>query len=425
VTAAEHPKANSKGLTRSLGLGIITGAADADCSAIGTYASAGARFGYAFLWTAPVTFPMMFAVVYLSAKLGRVTHKGLFGVLRENYSPWLLWPALVAALLGNTIEAAANIGAMAATFSPFVTLPHAVIVPAIAAVILALQILGSYAFIRDVFRWLALALFAYVGAAILARPDPWEVLRGTFMPQIQLSKEFLSILVATIGSTLSAYLYTWQSNVEVEELRQKAALGRRDPPGKLDTELTKSRRETLLGMSFSSVIMYFTMLATGATLHVAGQTDIETAAQAAQALRPVAGDAAAILFSVGIIAVGFLAVPIMTAGAAYDLCQIVGWRSTLDASPKKAGQFYIAIAGFTTVAVLLNFLGFNPMKALVYSGIVQGLSTPPLLLLILLMTGSRKLMGDEVNSAGMSALGWGTLTATFLAAAGLVASWLL
>jgi len=424
VAGAEDPKANNKGLTRSVGLGTVTGAADADCSAIGTYASAGARFGYAFLWTAPVTFPMMFAVVYLSAKLGRVTRKGLFGVLRENYSPWLLWPTLVAALIGNTIEAAANIGAMAATFSLFVTLPHAVIVPAIAAVILALQILGSYAFIRDVFRWLALALFAYVGAAILARPEPWEVLRGTFIPQIQFSKEFLSILVATIGSTLSAYLYTWQSNVEVEELRAEGRLGQRDRPGRLDSELTESRRDTLLGMSFSSVIMYFTMLATGATLHVAGQTDVETAAQAAQAPRPVAGDAAAILFSVGIIAVGFLAVPIMTAGAAYDLCQIVGWRSTLDAPPKKAGQFYIAIAGFTTVAVLLNFLGVNPMKALVYSGIVQGLSTPPLLLLILLMTSSRKLMGDEVNSAGMSALGWATLIATFLPAAGLVASWL-
>jgi Mn2+/Fe2+ NRAMP family transporter len=424
VAGAEDPKANNKGLTRSVGLGIVTGAADADCSAIGTYASAGARFGYAFLWTVPVTFPMMFAVVYLSAKLGRVTRKGLFGVLRENYSPWLLWPTLMAALIGNTIEAAANIGAMAATISLFVTLPPAVIVPAIAAVILALQILGSYAFIRDVFRWLALALFAYVGAAILARPEPWEVLRGTFIPQIQFSKEFLSILVATIGSTLSAYLYTWQSNVEVEELRAEGRLGQRDRPGRLDSELTESRRDTLLGMSFSSVIMYFTMLATGATLHVAGQTDVETAAQAAQALRPVAGDAAAILFSVGIIAVGFLAVPIMTAGAAYDLCQIVGWRSTLDAPPKKAGQFYIAIAGFTTVAVLLNFLGVNPMKALVYSGIVQGLSTPPLLLLILLMTSSRKLMGDEVNSAGMSALGWATLIATFLPAAGLVASWL-
>jgi Mn2+/Fe2+ NRAMP family transporter len=425
VTAAEQPKANSKGLTRTVGLGIITGAADADCSAIGTYASAGARFGYAFLWTAPVIFPMMFAVVYLSAKLGRVTRKGLFLILRENYSPWLLWPALVAALIGNTIEAAANIGAMAATISLFVTLPHAVIVPAIAAVILALQILGSYAFIRDVFRWLSVALLAYVGAAILARPDPWEVLHGTFMPQIQLSKEFLSILVATIGSTLSAYLYTWQSNIEVEEMRTEGRLSRRDRPGRLETELTESRRDTLVGMAFSSVIMYFTMLATGATLHVTGQTDIETAAQAAQALRPVAGDAAAILFSIGIIAVGFLAVPIMTAGAAYDLCQVLGWKSTLDAAPDKAVQFYIAIAGFTTVAVLLNFLGFNPMKALVYSGIVQGLSTPPLLLLILLMTGSRKLMGDEVNSAGMNALGWGTLIATFLAAAGLVASWLI
>ncbi|SFH69614.1 divalent metal cation transporter [Bradyrhizobium sp. Gha] len=423
ATNASASGGRTKGLTRAFGLGLVTGAADDDCSAIGTYASAGARFGYAFLWMAPVTFPMMFAVVFLSAKLGRVTGRGLFAVLREHFTPWLMWPALIGVLIGNVIEAGANIGAMAATINLFVTIPHGALVPVIAGAILALQIWGSYTFIRNIFRWLALSLFAYVGSAFLASPDPWAVLRGTLVPHIQFSREFLSILVAVIGTTLSAYLYTWQSNVEVEEL---IAAGRIDPRARragMGSELAQSRRDILMGMAFSNVIMYFIILSTGATLHQAGHTDISTAAEAAEALRPLAGNAAATLFSIGIIAVGFLAVPVMTTGAAYDFCQTLGWKSSLNARPADAGRFYLSIAGFTAAAVLLNFLGFNPMKALVYSGIVQGFSTPPLMLLILLMTSDRRLMGDEVNSPGMKALGWITVTAIFAATIGLVASW--
>ncbi|MGY3239627.1 MULTISPECIES: NRAMP family divalent metal transporter [unclassified Bradyrhizobium] len=413
----------TKGLTRAFGLGLVTGAADDDCSAIGTYASAGARFGYALLWMAPVTFPMMFAVVFLSAKLGRVTGKGLFAVLREHFSPWLMWPALIGVLIGNVIEAGANIGAMAAAINLYVAVPHGALVLGIAGAILVLQIWGSYTFIRNIFRWLALSLFAYVGSAVLASPDPPAVLRGTLVPHIQFSNAFLSILVAVIGTTLSAYLYTWQSNVEVEELIAAGRIDARARRAGMGSELAQSRRDILMGMAFSNVIMYFIILSTGATLHQAGQTDISTAAEAAEALRPLAGNAAATLFSIGIIAVGFLAVPVMTTGAAYDFCQTLGWKSSLNARPADAGRFYLSIAGFTAAAVLLNFLGFNPMKALVYSGIVQGFSTPPLMLLILLMTSDRRLMGDEVNSPGMKALGWITVTAIFAATIGLVASW--
>jgi NRAMP (natural resistance-associated macrophage protein)-like metal ion transporter len=202
---------------RALGLGIVTGAADDDCSAIGTYASAGAAYGFAFLWMAPVTFPMMFAVVYLSSKLGQVTGKGLFHVIKEHQPRWLVWSALIGVLAGNTIEAAANIGGMAAALNQFVPVPAQVTVPVVALAILALQVWGSYTLIRNIFRWLALTLFAYIGAAILAKPDAIEVLRGTFVPTIEFSGKFLSLLVAVIGTTLSAYLYTWQSNVEVEE----------------------------------------------------------------------------------------------------------------------------------------------------------------------------------------------------------------
>ena len=212
-----HGQRSRKSVFRALGLGVVTGACDDDPVAIGTYASAGASFGASFLWTAPATFPVMYAVVYLSSKLGQVTGKGLFHVIKDHYSRWLLWPILVGVLIGNTIEAGADLGGMAAAINLFVPLPIPLLVVGIGSIILALQIFGSYELIRNVFRWFALALLAYVGSAILAKPDAMEMLSGTFIPRIQFTAEFLAILVAVIGTTLSAYLYTWQSNVEVEE----------------------------------------------------------------------------------------------------------------------------------------------------------------------------------------------------------------
>src|SRR5437588_3877480 len=425
-SAAVHQQARrpdnsrKRGLVRALGLGLVTGAADDDCSAIGTYASAGAQFGASLLWTAPITFPMMFAVVYLSSKLGQVAGKGLFSVIKGYFPRWILYPALLGVLIGNIIAAAADLGGMAAALSLFVPVPAPLIVIAVAATVLVLQIWGSYTLIRNVFRWLALVLFAYIGAAILAKPDAWEVLRGTLFPSVQFSREFLSILVAVIGTTLSAYLYTWQSNVEVEEEIAQGRTNLTQRQGATEDELRQSRLDIVIGMFFSNLIMYFVILATGATLHKTGQSNVETAAQAAEALRPLAGDAASLLFALGIIAVGFLAVPIMTTGAAYDVCQVMGWKSSLHATPKEATKFYGLIVGFTLVAIGLNFLGFNPMNALVYSGIMQGFSTPPLLLLIMLITNNRRIMGDKVNGPPMNVLGWVTVAATFAASAGLV-----
>jgi Mn2+/Fe2+ NRAMP family transporter len=220
---------------------------------------------------------------------------------------------------------------MAAAINLFVPLPIPLIVIPVGLIILALQIWGSYTLIRNVFRWLALSLLAYVVAAVLAKPDPMQVLRGTFIPTIHFNKEFLSILVAIIGTTLSAYLYTWQSNEEVEE---EIAMGRttlEERKGATREELRESRRDILWGMAFSNLVMYFIILATGSTLYPAGKHEIDTAAQAAEALWPLAGNAAGILFALGIIAVGFLAVPVMTAGAAYDLVQSFGWRHSLHA----------------------------------------------------------------------------------------------
>jgi NRAMP (natural resistance-associated macrophage protein)-like metal ion transporter len=412
------------GWSRAIGLGIVTGAADDDCSAIGTYASAGAKFGLTLLWTAPVTFPMMFAVVYLSSKLGQVAGKGLFQLVKEQYSRWILWPALVGVLIGNTIEAGADLAGMAAAVNIFLPISPFPTVVGIAIVIFLLQTLGSYTLIRNVFRWLALALFAYVGAAVLARPDLNEVLRGTFTPYFEVSKDGLSILVAIIGTTLSAYLYTWQSNIEVEE---KIAVGKtriEQRQGASSSKLQQSQRDIVVGMAFSNFIMYTIILATGATLFKAGNHDIESAAQAAQALRPLLGPAAEALFAIGIIGVGFLAVPVMTAGASYDLCQAVGWKASLNARPAEARHFYVMIGAFTLAAIALNAFGINPMKALVYAGIVQGFSTPPLLLMIVLMTNDPKIMGDKTNSFWLNLLSWITVVAIFAASAGLVVSWL-
>ena len=422
---ADSPPVRRKGgLLKAIGTGVITGAADDDPSAIGTYASAGAKFGLGFLWVAPAVLPMMYVVVYLSAKLGRVYGKGLFAAIRDRYPRWLLYPMMIGASVGNVIEAAADLGGIGASMNLLVPVPIPIIVSAAALGILALQFWGSYALLRDIFKWLALALFAYVGAAILAKPDPGEVLRGTFMPRIEFNGEFLSMIVACIGASLSAYIYTWQSNQEVEEQLEEGKPIDARRRGASEAELQRTRRDIMIGMAFSNVILYFIIMATGATLHSAGKVDIETAAEAAAALEPLAGKGAEMLFAAGVVGVGFLAVPVMTAGAAYDLAQGLGRQSSLHATPREAPLFYATIAIVTLLAVLLNFLGLNPMKVLVWSGIVQGFSVPPLLFLIMLMTNDPQMMGDKVNGRLTNMLGWTTTAVTFAASACLVVSWL-
>jgi Mn2+/Fe2+ NRAMP family transporter len=314
-------------------------------------------------------------------------------------------------------------GGMAAALHLFVPLPVEVISVITGLIILALQIWGSYTMIRNVFRLLALALLAYVGSAVLARPELGPVLRGTFIPTIHFDKEFWSMTVAVIGTSLSAYLYTWQSNEEVEE---KIAAGRRrlwQRRGATRSELKRSMWDIIFGMFFSNLVMYFIILATAATLFKSGKTNIDSAAQAAQALQPLAGNAAGLLFALGVIGVGFLAVPVMTTGAAYDLCQSVGWKHGLYRKPAEAKKFYGAVAVFTLIAIALNFFGVNPMKALVFAGIVQGFSTPPLMLLIMRMTNKPSIMGKRANGRAINILGWITTAAIFAASAGLVIAW--
>ena len=413
------------GILKVVGASVVTGAADDDPSAIGTYASAGTRYGLGFLWIAPVLLPMMYVVVYLSAKIGQVYGKGLFACIRDQFPRWVLLPLVVLAFIGNIIEAAADLGGIGAALNLLVPIPIPIIVVGAAAMIFTLQYFGSYTLLRQIFRWLALVLFAYVAAAILARPDPAEVLRSTFVPRVSFDANFLALVVACIGTSLSAYVYTWQSNQEVEE---QIAIGRRrvwQRRGASRREMKRTSRDVLVGMIFSNIILYFIILATGLTLHPAGQTEIATAAQAAAALEPLAGDVAKWLFAAGVVGVGFLAVPVMTTGAAYDIVQGLGREASLHEEPGENRLFYGVIALVTVLAVGMNFLGFNPMRALVWSGIVQGFSVPPLLLIMMLLTNSRRVVGARTNGRWTNFLGWMTTAVTFLCTASLVVSWYL
>jgi Mn2+/Fe2+ NRAMP family transporter len=421
ATASAEPR---NGIFRLVGKGVVTGAADDDPSAIGTYSSAGAAFGLKLLWIVPVLLPMMYVVVYLSAKIGQVYGKGLFACIRDRFPRWVLAPLVVLTVAGNAIGAAADLGGVGAALNLIVPIPPWMIVVGSAAVILAVQLFGSYHLISLLFRWLALALFAYLAAAVLARPDPLEVVAATFIPRAELSADFLAMVVACTGAALSAYIYSWQSNQEVEE---QISLGRRrwwQRRGATHGEMKSTSREVLIGMIFANVILYSIILATGATLHPSGQTRIDTAAQAAQALEPVAGPAAKYLFALGVVGVGFLAIPVLTTGAAYNITQALGRSGTLHDRPGRNRLFYGIIASVTVGAVAMNFLGINPMQALVWSGIVQGFTVPPLLLIMMLLTNSKRVVGARTNSPSTNILGWVTTLVTFLCAAALAVSWL-
>jgi NRAMP (natural resistance-associated macrophage protein)-like metal ion transporter len=419
-------------LLKLLGPGLITGASDDDPSGIGTYAVAGASLGFATLWTALITFPLMAAVQYTCAKIGLASKRGLAGVLRQHYPPALVYPAVLALFVANTINAGADIGAIAAGVNLLVPVPPVLLIIPIAVGIIALLLLGSYRLIASVFKWLSLALVAYIAAALLSRPNLGEVLRGTFIPTMSFDGKFLSTLVAILGTTISPYLFFWQTDQEVEE--QKAIQAetaaeerkkrvywpwRRLPwrrRGVSDAELTYAALDTNFGMLVSNVVMYFIILATAATLYKHGQTNIQSATDAAQALRPFAGDAASALLAFGLIGAGFLAVPILVGSAAYAASEALGWRYGLDHQPQRARQFYGVIAASTLIGMLVNFVGINPIDALFWTSVINGFLAPPLMLLVLVVANNRAIMGERVNRFWTNALG-GLATLAMTAAA--------
>src|SRR5437588_8192501 len=406
-----------------LGPGLITGAADDDPSGIGTYTSAGASLGFATLWTAIVTLPLMASVQFVCAKVGMVCGKGLAGVLRQHYPRWVLYVSVLLLVVANTINAGTDIGAIAASINLVVPIPAVWLVVPVAVPIVALQVWGSYRLIANVFKWLTLTLFAYVGAAFLARPDWGEVLRSTFVPHISFSGKYLLTLVAILGTTISPYLFFWQASEEVEEEISMGRTTEEEREGATDKELKHAALDTNVGMVFCNLVFYFVILASAATLTKTRPTDLQSATDAAKALEPVASPAAKYLFAVGLIGAGFLAVPVLTGSAAYAVAETLGWKYGLDTKPWEAKQFYAIIAASTLVGMLINFIGINPITALFWTAVINGLLSPPLLILIMLVSNNRKVMGERTNGKLVNALGWAAAAVMIAAAVGMFATW--
>ena len=290
-------------------------------------------------------------------------------------------------------------------------------------IILAIQVWGSYRLIERTFKWLTLALFAYIGSAFFARPNLGEVLKGTFIPTFSFDSTFLTTLVAILGTTVSPYLFFWQANQEVEEEISMGRIRLSQRKGATDKELKYQALDTNIGMFFSNVVMYFIILATAATLFKAGKTDIESATDAAQALRPLAGDASYILLALGLIGAGFLAVPILTGSASYAVAETFGWRHSLNDKPRRAKAFYTVIALSTLIGMLINFLKINLIHALFWTAVINGFLAPPLLVLIMLIANNKKVMGKRVNNKVTNIMGWLTTIVMFAAAIGLLLTW--
>lgn len=422
--ATRRPKGRLRRALSILGPGFVTGASDDDPSGIATYASAGAQFGYGPLWLALLTFPLMTCVQFICAKVGLVSGMGLAAVLRRHYPRWMLYSAVAMLLVANTVNAGADIGAIAAGINLLAPIPPAAMIAPIAASILALQIWGSYQFIARVFKWLAVALVGYIGAGFLTHPDVHAVLRGTFVPTPRLDRPFLMMLVAILGTTISPYLFFWQASQEVED---EISLGRTrlsQRVGATRGELKVAGWDVAIGMVFSNVVTYFIIFTTAATLHSSGK-QVETATDAAQALRPLAGPAAEVLLAVGLIGTGFLAVPILTGSGAYALAEGLGWPYGFHRRPRKARPFYAVIVLSTLIGMSINFTDISAVKALYWTAVLNGVLTPPLLILIMLVSNNPKVMDDHVNGSPLNAMGWATTLLMSLAVLAFAAVWLI
>ncbi len=406
-----------------LGPGLITGASDDDPSGIGTYTTAGASLGFAMLWTAILTLPMMAAVQFICAKIGMVSGMGLAGALRKHYPSWLVYSAISLLLIANTITAGVDIGAIAAAINLLIPIPAIVLVVPIAVGIVALQIWGSYSIIVRTFKWLTLTLFAYIVAAFLAKPHWGEVLKATFVPTLRFDNQYMTTLLAILGTTITPYMFFWQATQEVEEELQmgRATLAQRE--GASDKELKFAEIDIDAGMLFASLVFYFVILASAATLHATGKTKIETAVEAAQALRPLSSGVASILFAVGLIGSGVLAVPVLTSSSAYALCETFKWKSGLSEKLRGAARFYAIIAVSTLVGVIVNFLKIPPVTALFWAAVINGILAPPLLVIIMLVSNNREVMGARVNGLLTNFIGWAAVAVMAAASLGIFLTW--
>jgi len=402
-----------------LGPGLITGCADDDPSGISTYSMAGAGFGYGLLWTALISFPLMVSLQMMCGRLGMVTGHGLAGVVRRRYPRPILWGACLLLIIANVINIAADLGGMADATEMITGVSSLVWIPLYTALILAFLFWSSYRQIARVFKWITLVLLAYVATAFFAGVDWRQALMATLLPRLSLSRDYLAVLVGILGTTISPYLFFWQASQEVEEER---AHGKNPAQrkGASNEDIRRLRVDVSTGMFASNFVMYFIILTTAATLHQHGVVKIETAKQAAEALKPLAGNAAYLLFTLGLIGTGMLGVPVLAGSCAYAVSEAAAWRGSLEKKPHNAKKFYGVLATAMTVGLAVDFVGLDAVKMLFWSAVVNGLLAPPLILLILLLTSDRRVMGDRINSPIEQIVGWMTFAIMTAAAAGLL-----
>ena len=415
----ERPK-----MLEVMGPGLITGASDDDPSGIATYSQAGAQFGYSLGWTLVLTYPLMCAIQQISAEIGRVTGRGLAGNLRRHYPAWLLNGVVFLLVVANTINIGADLGAMAAALRLLISGPLLAYVAGFALLSVGMEIFLRYSRYVSVLKWLTLSLFAYV-ATVFVVGVPWgTVLLHLIVPHISLRADYLTVVVAVFGTTISPYLFFWQAGEEVEDMNEREdSSSLLDEPAAGPREMRRIRIDTYVGMGFSNLVALFIVLTTAATLNAHGITNIQTSAQAAEALRPLAGRFAFIVFALGIIGTGLLTVPVLAGSAAYAVGEARGWPIGLARQPLKARAFYGTIAAATLVGALLNFTSLDPVKALFWSAVVNGVVAVPIMIMMVLMAARRDVMGDFVLGPVLKLMGWLATGVMALAAFGMFATW--
>jgi NRAMP (natural resistance-associated macrophage protein)-like metal ion transporter len=403
----QQDPAAKRSLLSKLGPGLITGAADDDPSGIATYSQAGAQFGLNLLWTMFFTYPLMVGIQVVSARIGRVTGKGLAGNIRQFYPGWLLFTIVGLLLVANTINIAADVSAMGDALALLIGGSGRIYAAGFGVLSLLLQIFVPYSKYVRILKWLTLALLAYV-ATVFSIHISWpEVARSVVAPKLNWDSATITTIVAVFGTTISPYLFFWQASQEVEELQaDPRAQPLKDAPNQARASFRRIKIDTYIGMGFSNLVAFFIILTTAVTLHVHGITNIQTSAEAASALRPLAGDFAFFLFAAGIIGTGLLAVPVLAGSAAYGIAGAFQWTKGLEHKPAVAGRFYAIIAVSTIVGVALGFMPIDPIKALYWSAVINGVISVPIMAVMMLMGGRQDVMGRFVITRRLKWIGW-------------------
>jgi NRAMP (natural resistance-associated macrophage protein)-like metal ion transporter len=412
------------GLLAFLGPGLITGASDDDPSGIATYSQVGAQFGYGMCWVMLFTWPLMAAIQEVSARIGRVTGEGIAGNIREHYSRSMLLIIVALLLIANIINLGADLGAMGAALQLLLRGSAHLYVVVFAVICALLEVFSRYETYVRILKWTAVSLFAYVATAF-AVDVPWgQVAYHTFVPNLAWSKDYLVAIVAVLGTTITPYCFFWQSSEEAEDAHVDPTAHRLiDAPDEAPAQIDRIRVDTYLGMGFSNLISLFIIITTAATLNAHGVTDIQTSSQAAEALRPIAGESTFALFAAGIIGIGLLAVPVLAGSVAYALGEALGWPTGLSRLTRDAKAFYGTIAVATLIGVFINFVHLDPIKALFWSAVLNGVVAVPLMAVIMVMARQKRVMGPLTIPLPLSAMGWLSTGVMAAAVVGMFATW--